>query len=48
MHKNIVAPMIVILDHSELDIEVLDAGIETLESNDCRELSRNNRDANSV
>jgi len=34
--KNAAAPMIVMLDHSELDIEVSDAGIETVESDDCR------------
>jgi len=46
--KNAVAPMIVILCHSELDMEVSDADIETVESNDCREVSRKNGDANSV
>ena len=46
--KNAAAPMIVMLDHSELDMEVSDAGMETVESNNCREMSRKNRDANSV
>ena len=46
--KNAAAPIIVILGHSELDIEISDAGIETAESNDCREISRNNRNANEV
>ena len=32
----------------KLDTEVLDAGMETVESNDYREMSRNDRDANSV
>jgi len=36
------------LDHSELDTEVSDASIETIESNDCREVSKKDRDANSV
>ena len=40
--------MIVMLGHSELDTEVSDAGIETTESNDCREVSKKNRDANGV
>jgi len=46
--KNAAAPIIVILGHSELDIEISDAGIETAESNDCRGISRNNRNANEV
>jgi len=29
-------------------MEVLDAGMETIESNDCREISKKNRDANGV
>ena len=40
--------MIVMLGHSELDTEVSDAGIETMETNDCRGVSRKNRDANGV
>jgi len=36
------------LGHSEIDTEISDAGIETMESNDCREVSRDNGDANSV
>jgi len=46
--KNAAAPMIVMLDHSELDMEVSDVDMETMESNDCRELSKRDRDANSV
>ena len=34
--KNAAAPMIVMLGHSELDTEVLDAGMETAESDNCR------------
>jgi len=30
--------MIVILGHSEIDKEVSDAGMETIESNNCREV----------
>ena len=46
--KNAAAPMIAMLGHSELDTEVSDAGIETAESNDCRGLSKKDRDANGV
>jgi len=46
--KNAAALMIVILDCLELNTEVLDTGIETTESDDCRGMSRKNRDANSV
>ena len=46
--KNATAPMIVILDCLELDTEVSDAGMETTESNDCREESKKDGDANSV
>jgi len=47
-HKNAVAPMIAMLGHLELDTEVLDAGMETAESNDCRGMSRKDRDTNGV
>ena len=33
---------------SEIDTEVSDADIETTESNDCREISRDNKDINEV
>ena len=36
------------LGHSEVDTEVLDVGIETAESNDYKEISRDNRDVNRV
>ena len=36
------------LDRSELDTEVSDASIETTESDDCREMSKNDGDANGV
>ena len=42
------SPMIAILGCLELDMEVLNAGIETIESNDCRGVSKKDRDANSV
>ena len=40
--------MIVMLGCLELDTEVSDAGIETMESDDCREVSKKDRDANGV
>ena len=40
--------MIIILDHSKVNIEVLYADIETVEFDDCREVSEDNRDINSV
>jgi len=40
--------MIVMLDHSEVDMEVSDIDIETAESNNCREVSRDDKDANDV
>ncbi len=48
MCKNATAPMIAMLGHSELDTEVSDTGMETMESDDCRELSKRDRDANGV
>ena len=46
--KNAAAPMIVMLGRPKLDTEVSDAGMETTESDDCRRVSKKNRDANSV
>ena len=40
--------MIAMLGCPELDTEVLDAGMETVESDDCREVSKKNGDANDV
>ena len=40
--------MIAMLGHLELDTEVSDASMETAESNNCREMSRRDRDANGV
>ena len=48
MHKNTAAPMIVMLGHSELDTEVSDTGMETMESDDYREVSKKDRDANGI
>jgi len=47
-HKNTAAPIIAILGHLELDTEVSDAGMETAESDDCRGVSKKDRDANGV
>ena len=46
--KNAATPMIAMLGCSELDMEVSDAGMETMESDDCREVSKKNRDTNGV
>ena len=46
--KNAAALMVMMLGHLELDIEVLDAGMETTESNDCRGMSKKNGDANGI
>ena len=46
--KNAAAPMITMLDHSEVDMEVSDAGMKTVESNNCREISRDARDTNNM
>jgi len=40
--------MIAMLGHLELDTEVSNAGMETTESNDCRGVSKKDRDANGV
>ena len=40
--------MIVMLGHLELDTEVSDADMETMESNDCRGVSEKNGDTNGV
>jgi len=46
--KNATVPMIVMLDCSEIDTEVSDVGMETMESDDCREVLRDNRDTNGI
>jgi len=46
--KNTVAPMIAMLGCLELDTEVSNAGMETVKSDDCREVSKKNGDANGV
>ena len=48
MHKKAVAQMIVMLGHLELDTEISDASMETVESDDCRGVSKKDRDTNGV
>ena len=48
MCKNVTILMIAVLDHSEVDTEILDTSMEIAESNDCREVSRDDRDINNV
>jgi len=48
MHKNAIVPMIAMLGHLELNTEISDADIETAEFDDCRRMSRNDRDANGM
>ena len=48
VHKKAAAPMIAMLGYLELDMEVLDADMETVEFDDCREMSRKDRDTNGV
>jgi len=40
--------MIVMLDCLEVDTEVSNAGMKTVESNNCREMLGDNRDTNSI
>ena len=46
--KNAAVLMIAMLGRSELDMEVSDVGMETMESNDCRGVSKKDRDANGM
>ena len=48
MCKNVTILMIAVLDHLEVYTEILDASMEIAESNDCREVSRDDRDINNV
>jgi len=47
-YKNVTAPIIVMLGHLEVDMEVSDPGIETTESNDCRKMLGDNGDTNDI
>ena len=46
--KNTTAPIIVILGCLEIDIKISDASMETIESNDCKEVSRDDRNTNGM
>ena len=48
MHINATVLMIVMLGCSEVDTEVSNTDMESMESNDCREMSKDNGDANNV
>ena len=45
---NVAAPIIAILNHSEIDTEVSDVSMETAEFNDCREMLGDDGDANDM
>ena len=47
-YKNAATPMIAMLGRPELDTEVSDADMETVESDDCRGVSKKDGDANGV
>ena len=44
VYKKTTLPMIVMLDNLELNTKVSDISMETMETNDCRELLNNNED----
>jgi len=46
--KNTATPIIVMLGYSEIDIGILDAGMETTEFNDCRKVLKYDRDTNGM
>jgi len=46
--KNAAAPMMVILGYLEIDTKVSDVDIKTAESGDCREVSKNDGNANGI
>ena len=48
VYMNATTLMVIMLDHSKVNTEVLYADIETVEFDDCREVSEDNRDINSV
>jgi len=47
-HKKAAALMIAMLGYLELDTEVLNVGMETIESDNCRGMSRKDGDTNGV
>ena len=46
--KNAITSMIMMLSHSELDIEISDTGMGAMDSNNCKGMLRNDRDINSM
>ena len=48
VHKKAAAPIIAMSGHLELDTEVSNTCMETVESNDCRRVSRKDGDANGM
>ena len=48
VYKNTAAPIIAMLGRSEVDIEVSSTGMESVESDDYREMLGDNEDANRV
>jgi len=46
--KNAAAPIIAMLGHLKLDMKVSDTGMETMESDDCRGVSKKDRDTDGV
>jgi len=48
IYINVIVLIIAMLDCLEIDMEVSDAGMKTVESNDYREISENNRDTKCV
>ena len=47
-YMNVAVPMIVMLDHSKIDIETLDVDIEITKFNDCRKMLEYNWDTNDI
>ena len=48
MYKNAIILMIAMLGHLELNTEISDADMKTAEFDDCRRISRNDKDANGM
>ena len=47
-YKNAAVLMIAMLDHLKLDMEISDVGMEISESDDYKEMSRSDKDTNSI
>ena len=48
VHKNVAVLIITMLGHSEVDMKISSTGMETMESDDCKEMLEDNKDANRV